>query len=488
MADKPTIRVPAGSSKDVRQDMYVETMLGGVGGVPGFGSGANPVSGLQDPHRDRTVFNRAESFAPGLWMDQQNIDLYMTSGLASRIVDLVAEDCTSNGITITGDEPGGIKSELERLRWMERFTDCIRWARLHGGAAIILLTDDSPRLDTPLNINNIGIISDLRVVDITFLSVYGWYLDDPKAGNYGTPQFYMVQTKGMAEPYTVHESRIITFSGAPVPGYIARTLNVPWRGRSIYQGCRKSLLRYANALAWAERMLERKQQVIWKMYGLADFLLQSYDSTSGTSIGRSIIQDRTQSFDMVRGMLNTGVIDGEDNIETKDLSMGGVYEIIQAVEMEVSGDTGIAVTLLFGRSPSGHNASGQSDQENYHNLVENTQNAQLRPALLKLIPLILLQKQYSYEKPTTWSLEFNPLWSPTDEEQSKAKMQDAQAELFLSQAAQGYATIQALSPDDLARWLATTGKFGITPDSLVERGPIPTLEEQAEQVQENLDA
>ena len=484
MADKPIVRVPAGSS---RQDAFVDTMIGAMNPTIGFGSGANPLSGLQDPRRDRTVFNRSESFAPGLWSDQQNVDLYMTSGLAARIVDLVADDSTSSGITIEGDEPGGVLSELNRLRWAERCADAIRWSRLHGGAAIILISDDAPDLAQPLRPNNIGKINDLRVVDVTFLSVYGWYLDDPKAENFGMPQFYMVQTKGMATPYTVHESRTITFGGQPVPGYIARTLNVPWRGRSIYQGCRTSLLRYASGLAWTERMLERKQQLIWRMNGMADLLLQTYDPVSQTSLGKSVIADRVQGFDMVRGIMNTAVTDGLDSIEVKDLSLGGVPELFQTYQMDISADCGIPLTALFGRSPSGHNATGQSDSENYHSLVENTQHNDLEPALLRLIPLILLQKTYAFEQPQEWTLVFNPLWTPDDAAQAKAKVDEGQAKLFEAQAAQVYVTIQALAPDDVARFLADQNLFGMTPELLLQREPIEVQAAEAEEVNDDPD-
>ena len=47
--------------------------------------------------------------------------------------------------------------------------------------------------------------------------------------------------------------------------------------------------------------------------------------------------------------------------------------------------TNIPQTLLFGRSPAGMNATGESDLENWYNFVERIQKLMLKPNLLVLL-------------------------------------------------------------------------------------------------------
>ena len=75
--------------------------------------------------------------------------------------------------------------------------------------------------------------------------------------------------------------------------------------------------------------------------------------------------------------------------------------------LDIAGACEIPVTRLFGRSPAGFNATGESDLTNYYDSIEEKQEAYLAPILDKLLPVIAL---------STWGMvpddldyEFNPL-------------------------------------------------------------------------------
>ena len=55
---------------------------------------------------------------------------------------------------------------------------------------------------------------------------------------------------------------------------------------------------------------------------------------------------------------------------------------------DICGATEIPATRLFGRSPEGMNATGDSDIQNYYEKISTKQDAQLRPILEKLLPVI----------------------------------------------------------------------------------------------------
>lgn len=58
--------------------------------------------------------------------------------------------------------------------------------------------------------------------------------------------------------------------------------------------------------------------------------------------------------------------------------------------LDLSGASRIPVTKLFGRSPAGMNATGESDLRNYYDYVDTLREAKLRPILEKLLPVLAM--------------------------------------------------------------------------------------------------
>ena len=82
--------------------------------------------------------------------------------------------------------------------------------------------------------------------------------------------------------------------------------------------------------------------------------------------------------------------------------------------MDVSGAAEIPVTKLFGRSPAGMNATGESDMQNYYDVIEEKQESQLRPIFDKLLPVIYISTLGAV--PDDFSYEFNAVRKPKDDE------------------------------------------------------------------------
>ncbi|MFP3681974.1 DUF1073 domain-containing protein, partial [Pseudomonas sp. SIMBA_041] len=60
--------------------------------------------------------------------------------------------------------------------------------------------------------------------------------------------------------------------------------------------------------------------------------------------------------------------------------------------LDISGASEIPVTRLFGRSPAGMNATGESDLQNYYEVVQQQQESTLGPILDKLLPIICMSE------------------------------------------------------------------------------------------------
>jgi uncharacterized protein len=118
-------------------------------------------------------------------------------------------------------------------------------------------------------------------------------------------------------------------------------------------------------LAWAIRLLERKQQGIYNMAGLADALEQGADS---------LVVKRLNTVDMVRSNLNSIAVDAEDAYRVENLSLDGVQQILQEYQVALSAVSNIPGVILFGKSTTGLNATGSGDLENYYGMVSHIQN------------------------------------------------------------------------------------------------------------------
>ena len=77
-------------------------------------------------------------------------------------------------------------------------------------------------------------------------------------------------------------------------------------------------------------------------------------------------------------------------METHSYSFGGLSDIYEAFMMDMAGAAGIPATRLFGRSPDGMNATGESDLKNYYEMIDGMRERSLRPALEKLLPVMAL--------------------------------------------------------------------------------------------------
>ena len=98
-----------------------------------------------------------------------------------------------------------------------------------------------------------------------------------------------------------------------------------------------------------------------------------------------------------------------------------LFRSLDRFMMRLSSTARVPVTVLFGRSPAGMNATGQSDLDNFYNEIKASQRSQLRPRLTRLIRLLMLSRKgpTNGKDVDSWEVKFNPLeqQSPLEEAQ-----------------------------------------------------------------------
>ena len=203
----------------------------------------------------------------------------------------------------------------------------------------------------------------------------------------------------------MHRSRCLVFRNGRLPEQTSNALYRFW-GVPEYVRIKRALRECITSHEDGVKLLERSVQAIYKMKNLSNLL--------STEDGENKAIQRLQVIDMARGILNSIAIDvdGED-YDFKTLQMSGVKDVIDATCNMLSAVTNIPQTILFGRSPSGMNSTGESDMENYYNMVENIQKQNMKKNARIVIELVLKQGKLdgSISDAPKFKMKFAALWS-----------------------------------------------------------------------------
>jgi len=129
-----------------------------------------------------------------------------------------------------------------------------------------------------------------------------------------------------------------------------------------------------------------------------------------------VVKKRLEILGVSRSVLNVLLIDSDDeDYQKKASSVSGIDNLLQELKHNLAACTGIPQTLLFGRSPSGQNATGESDIRQWYDTVKGEQEDQLLPNLSKLVRYLDLP---AGGEPDDRMIAAAPLWQPTAQEQA----------------------------------------------------------------------
>lgn len=401
--------------------------------------------------------------------DWELTEIYKNA-LARRIVTAPIDDSVKNGLKIKGDTDDKILQYMETINVEGAFVEAGYWDRLYGRSCIFIMADDGGKADEPINLNKLDsikgfVVYDKRCIieDQTGLLIN----DDPNDSNFGKTEYYTI-TPLNGQQFTVHHSRVLMFDGEILPRQ--ERIQNNGAGLSCLNGIIKAIRRNDTAHARALDIIERISQAVMKLRGMSE-LLQSEEGTGQ-------VKRRLDLIDMARNLLNTIAIDTDDDFAIHNMSVAGVREIIQEFQQELSGMTSIPVTILFGRSPAGMNATGSADFENYYNLVRRYQRTKQKPALEKLIKLI----QHCKNGPTNgkeledWQIEFEPLKQMSEKEQADLEAAKAGANKTKVDVVQALVQGQLMTPEEARSYLFK--ETGIVPN---EKLPEQKKEEQQQE-------
>jgi phage-related protein (TIGR01555 family) len=352
--------------------------------------------------------------------DSELRQLYINNGFARKIVDIYPHEMTREWIHVENDADNKILVKLDDLDAEKIFCDALTWAALFGGSVIVMGIDDSGLLDTPLREDSIRSVDFLRVYDRHQIS---WTLldvnNDPQSAMFGKPEYFNIQPYSGGSQFRVHASRILMFDGVSVPE-LERAQNEGW-GYSFLQAIYTDLKDYGIIKASSVSIVMDFVQTILQIENLTDLIGNGHED---------LVKKRLDLIDMTRSVMNTILLDADENYTKQSSSVAGLSDLIIQFGIALAGVTGIPFTKLFGQAPAGMNATGESDMRNFYDEVKTKQKRVLLTPLNRLIYLIGISKNgpYSGKAPTDLTIQFNPLWQMTDQQEADWKYKIAQTD------------------------------------------------------------
>nr|DAO19759.1 MAG TPA: Portal [Caudoviricetes sp.] len=377
---------------------------------------------------------------------QEYEDLFTYNGLAQKIIKAPADEAVRAGFSLKDGEADieqndVVQSILEDLDFQQVFSTALCWDRLFGGGAVLMMLDDGGELSEPVNEKQLRRIESMKVYDAQDVNPLA-YCEDPTDDRYGLPNVYTVINYNGAS-FNVDASRLLIFDGGIVSNRRRRERN-GWGG-SIMEQVQDNLERYNTSHDFATLALERLSQSVTKFDGLADML--------STEFGEKQVEKRLQLIDMARGMMNTIALDKEDEYDLKNVTLAGIKDVLDEFEIALCAAADISATVLFGRSPQGQNSTGESDLENYYNMIERIQQRKIKPQIYRLLHLMDCCSEYALNLPQDFTVDFAKLWNPSAKEQAETKQIEADARAKEAAAAAQYVSLGALDPQEVRQKL-----------------------------------
>lgn len=329
------------------------------------------------------------------------------NGMIRNCIKTVADDITREWIKITGgdDTPTEKIEKLQdaqetQYRLQSLFNDAICKVGFMGGAFIFIRTEpkDEPNVDLtlPLMVNNksaeVGASSKVSFVVVDPINVspgpYNSY--EPLRSDYMKPSSWMVLG------HQVHASRLITLYANEPPTLLKPAYN--------FLGIPQAQILWDYVNHWNECRVSA-QELIKKLSLLIYYTdMQSRMGSYGGVQELDAIMEVLQHY---RNNDSVFVADKEaDQVDNVQTTVSGVQDIVRQAQEMIAAINRTPAVKLFGISPSGFNATGESDIRNYNDHVRSQQEL-YRPAIQKCLEVI--QMQLFDEVDPSISFEFNEL-------------------------------------------------------------------------------
>ena len=390
--------------------------------------------------------------------------LYRSHWVVRRVIDVIPEDMTKNGYKITSqidpDNMRKLETTFRRTSTHKGILKGLKWGRLYGGAgALIMIKGQENMLDQPLDLDQVmpDSYKGLLVLDRwSGITPDAELVEDISSPEFGLPRSYTITSEVLPAGIRVHHSRILRFMGRPLP-YLEELAETYW-GASELEHIIDELKKRDN-VSWNIAMLTFMANLrVMKMEGMGMVM------ATGNENAQRDLYNTIQSMNSLMNNNSIQIIGENDEYLTHQYTFGGIGETYDRFMMDLAGAAETPVTKLFGRSPAGMNATGESDMQNYYDTIEEKQENELRPVYDKLLPIIMMSTFGAI--PDDFDYEFNPVRRAPEDEMADLASKNTDS---VTKAFQAGLISQKIALKELRQQSEQTGMWSNITDEDIEK-------------------
>lgn len=287
--------------------------------------------------------------------------LYKTFGILGKVVDIPVDDAYKDGgfdleaDSIDEKELKKLEDNLRKSQSIDVLKTARKWARLFGGAAIVVL--DSKKLDTPLDMKG------LYNKPFELIAVDRWQLQysepnvNMKGGSWILTQYGKLGTSTVRQ---IDPSRVFILNGKTAPYLIMQQVN-GW-GISIYEQIFQDMSQFFKARNVMFELLDEAKTDVLKLATLQTALT----SANGENALRRMVDMIAQN----KNYKSQITLSTDDDYEQKQISFSGFEGILKEIRVMIAGGANMPVNKLWGEGVTGF-GSGEDSLENYNSQIQN---------------------------------------------------------------------------------------------------------------------
>jgi phage-related protein (TIGR01555 family) len=408
-----------------------------------YGSLSNPLTGAGTLRDKGMGFEVSPTYRIQL---QEGVWLYRDNWLLQRAIDLLPKEATREWFEWKlGDTQLKVWADLDgylrRLEARMNFREAVRSERHYGGCGMLVGVDDGQGQDQPINLE--------RIRSVTFLQPLDRHRIYPEQtvlnSNPLKPEHFLISDSRLLQPngeplgIRVHRSRVLIFPG--IGDWNVRQQNGDGWGDSILQAIYNSFVRFFGSLGAVGSTIQDFSVFMLSIAGLREILM----APNGEEKLRALVELN----DRARSVHKLVVTDAQrEKISELSRSLGGVEPILAFMKEELTAAVGVGgtipATILWGQSPAGENATGESDRFAFAQSAHQLQEEKIRTPLEWLTELIFRAKDgpTGGRIPDDWMLEPIALYQRSQKEVLEERKMQAEID-------EKYLTLQVLTVDEV---------------------------------------
>jgi phage-related protein (TIGR01555 family) len=373
-----------------------------------------------------TGSDRVEHTTPngiGYW-SQQTLEDLAENPILSRIASAKADAAIQKGweLTLGSDGDNKILEKFNKfhnriLKIPKKFNEGQFQANVYGGAVIVIVAKDGKPAYEPIDTEKLIRIENLIVLDRykiePDISVVGIDPLEPDRYRLLLPEYLKKTFKEVINnnpQYFIHKSRIIRFDADGIratPDMLKK--NQGW-AKSLLAALWEDYRDWKTSLKATGAMVQDASIFTQKIKNLSQ-MMKNKDS--------DLLEARLKLNRLMISVFGGVALDADgESIDFASRNFAGVPEVATQQRDSFIGVSGVPHDRLFGESPSGLGATGESEEKNWASTIADFQTSKWKDKLLDLFELIFLCK----EGPTKgeliegWDIKFHNLMVESEAE------------------------------------------------------------------------